>query len=441
MMNLFSLSRIKYLLLLASLVQIAILYLNFSAQSVLLQVGQVVAIFINLAAAHCCQKYQNYLDQMTQICKHVANGDLDKRLLYVASNNLEPELTSSLNRFIDLTDAFLREAGATLICLKDNRYYRRILATGMPGDFSRNGNHINACVEAIQMKIQSFDTVIARFEAQVLTVTQSVAAGIAKMECASKGMLAAANDTEQSSEVIIDNSRKANDNVTAVAAAGEEMVASIRSIESQIGQSAEVTEQTFHEVERAKLSVDSLVTEAKEIGATAALIRSVAEQTKLLALNATIEAARAGEMGKGFAVVAAEVKSLAESTSMASTKIEQHLGAFDVKSNECLQAISVLAKSSDVVIEMINEISASVTEQSSATKEISMSMDSVAQITGVVSTQADSVGQAAVESIAVAKGMDEVSNQLVDCLKSWENEVAVFLKMAKDITGQNKLAA
>ncbi|HTP84046.1 MAG TPA: methyl-accepting chemotaxis protein [Alphaproteobacteria bacterium] len=74
-------------------------------------------------------------------------------------------------------------------------------------------------------------------------------------------------------------------------------------------------------VSRMEAKLQSFGSVLEQVAGVAKAIETIAKQTNLLALNATIEAARAGQAGRGFAVVATEVKSLAEETRKATTRI------------------------------------------------------------------------------------------------------------------------
>ncbi|MFA6021112.1 MAG: methyl-accepting chemotaxis protein [Rhodospirillales bacterium] len=131
-----------------------------------------------------------------------------------------------------------------------------------------------------------------------------------------------------------------------IAAAAEELVASVHQIAATSGQASQdvmaaqaQASESRQSAERAVASMDGIsraVSEAAarvetlaeastQIGGIVDQIEAIAKQTNLLALNATIEAARAGEAGKGFAVVASEVKNLANQTAKATDDIRKRI--------------------------------------------------------------------------------------------------------------------
>ena len=141
---------------------------------------------------------------------------------------------------------------------------------------------------------------------------------------------------------------------------------------------------------------------SQEIGDIVELINDIAEQTNILALNAAIQAAMAGEAGRGFAVVADEVQRLAERSSNATKQIEALVKTIQADTHEAVismeqstagvvngaqlseaagEALDEIETVSTELADLIENISASASQQSEAAAAISDTMNVIQEIT------------------------------------------------------------
>jgi methyl-accepting chemotaxis protein len=178
------------------------------------------------------------------------------------------------------------------------------------------------------------------------------------------------------------------ESIHAVAAATEEMTASISEISKNMGQS----KQSIDDIVLKNSHADGLMSKLQEttssMESVVQLINTIAAQVNLLSLNATIEAARAGEAGKGFAVVAAEVKNLATQTSKATEEIAIQITALQKVAAEVTASSVAISTSTGSVSASVSGVASAIEEQSVVTQDISSNMhkasDAVAQLNACI---------------------------------------------------------
>ncbi|QCG93510.1 HAMP domain-containing protein [Azospirillum sp. TSA2s] len=274
---------------------------------------------------------------------------------------------------------------------------------------------------------QAVDGLIANFENGItgqLTVLTNAAD---QMQQTAQLMNRTAESTHERTAAVANASEVASGNVQTVAAAADELTASIAEISRQIEQANGVAGEAVQQVMQTNTTVEGLSSAAARIGEVAHLITEIASQTNLLALNATIEAARAGEAGKGFAVVAQEVKNLATSTARATEEITAQIQEIQAVSGETVAAIRNVGTTIRSISQISATIAAAVEQQSAATREIARNTQEAAQGTSQVSTHIGGVEAAARDTEAAADQVKTAAAALSGEASSLHAQVAAFL--------------
>lgn len=242
-----------------------------------------------------------------------------------------------------------------------------------------------------------------------------------------RGVYETAESIARSSEELASRSDQAAANLQQTSAAMEEIASTVahgadsaHQATALSGSASEAATQgstgmqelrsTMHDIDHASARITDIVT----------LIDGIAFQTNILALNASVEAARAGEHGRGFAVVAQEVRTLAERSRQAAREIrdvtEESVKTSRLGLNKVEQASEAMTKILDSignVNDVLEEISASTREQSSAVAEVNTA---VTELDAVTQQNAAMVNQTS-SSATQMRSLAEHLNAMIDAFE------------------------
>lgn len=287
--------------------------------------------------------------------------------------------------------------------------------------------------QAREDRTRQMEALCRDFDRQVTTRLEAVISAVGQMEGTAQSMSRVAEETATQANHVSQTSDSATGNVNAVAAATEELAASIAEIGAQMSRSRQIAGQASSQAVSTNAQIRQLAEAAQKIGAVVQLITDIASQTNLLALNATIEAARAGEAGKGFAVVASEVKNLATQTGKATDEIAQQINGIQNETSQAVKAIESIAGTIDEINQITSGVAAAVEEQSAATKEIARSVEQAASGNQDMATRITTVTNAANETGIAAGQLLSSSNSLAKDARDLRQEVETFLKTIRSI--------
>jgi methyl-accepting chemotaxis protein len=368
------------------------------------------------------------INKIATVCAEAAKGNFEARITNIEEIGSEADAQHKVNDMIDRSDAFVREATASLAAVCRNVYYRRIFLEGLDGAFRNAAEVINdsvktqSAVEAARAKAAAEQTQIVEELGQGL---KSLAEGdltvrlenfpetYRRLELdfnAAAGQLEGAlADIIGGADVICSTTREitsaANDLArrTEQAAAGlEETAAAIHEISNTVVKTTEGARQARETVSHAKSEAEKsneivrgaidtmsrIEKSSQNISQIIGVIDEIAFQTNLLALNAGVEAARAGDAGRGFAVVAAEVRALAQRSAEAAKEIRALISVSSGDVHEGVDKVTQAGNALERIVaqvvrinQIIAEMASGATEQSAAIQQINIAIGQMDQDT------------------------------------------------------------
>lgn len=330
------------------------------------------------------------LKETASVCEASAHGNFEPRISTQGECGDILKILYSINRTIDIADAYVRESRAAMEHAAEGKFFRKIMLTGLGGAYKHSARAINTGMDAIRTNIA------------------------ASMEQAASSMLKVATESSAKADHLMRSASETSHNVSTIAAAVEQLSASISSINQHLGETQALVEQATHKSQHTSLSLKDLIKTEGQIEEIVNIIQDIASKIDLLALNATIEASRAGEAGKGFAVVASEVKQLASQTSTAATRVSESIAQTREEIDKTVTAVSEI----QTLIEGVNRSSGSVTnamgQQNEAVGEVAKTIHSTAATAEQVASTARSVSSTASQTGDAARSIYATIEKLVD---------------------------
>lgn len=264
---------------------------------------------------------------------------------------------------------------------------------------------------AERQKREAMNAMAESFEDSVKGVVSQVASSAGQIEQGIEGVTHIASDTRTRSTSVADASGESAHISSQVAAAAEELTASVKEISMQTQKSSQIASEASSTAQSAQSIIHSLAEKSAKVGHIIDIITNIAQQINLLALNATIESARAGEAGKGFAVVASEVKNLAGQVARATDEIVQQIIEMQAAAGMSVETVNKIQTIIEEVSNSTTAVAAAVEEQSAVTNEIAHNIAKASQ----------SAQQISAEIRSVQDGADRTGDTARDVLESARN--------------------
>jgi methyl-accepting chemotaxis protein len=269
-----------------------------------------------------------------------------------------------------------------------------LLAVGMARNFSVLASTVKTLRQSVQMLTQA----VGNIEEQTTAHSQAITRQAAALQ-----------ETQSTAQEIKQTSQVAAESAVGILQVVERADALGKSGEGAIEASLHGLGDIRRQFDEIAVKIRELDERTVQIGGITQTVRDLADQSNMLALNAAIEAVRSGEHGKGFTVVAREIRSLADQSVQATSRVQELLESI---SSAVRKAVSITDTGGQRIEAGLLQVKGTGESLRELSKMVMESSQGVRQIAAAVSQQNVGISQIFTAVIDQNKMMDDTVKRL-----------------------------
>ncbi|MDM8523472.1 methyl-accepting chemotaxis protein [Desulfococcaceae bacterium HSG8] len=383
------------------------------------------------------RKSVGFIQQLIIYIDRIAKGDIPEKITEECKGEFH-DIRQNLNQMIITMNTLLQETDGLHLAVQEGRLDTRGNVEAFAGSWQKLVVGVNAVIEAFVVPFNATAVYLDRLSQgdipepiseeymgdfnniknNLNTMINNFIRFAVDVQESAEQVAAGAEQLRSSADQVSQGTSEQSAGVEQISTSMEQMSAMVNQNAENAKQTALIAEKAAQDARKGSKAVNDTLRAMKTISEKILIIEEIAGQTNMLSLNAAIEAARAGEHGKGFAVVAAEVRDLAKNTRSAA----QDINILSVSNIEIAEKTGVLLEEMVAGIqktaELVQDISASGTEQAGGIGEVNNAMQQLDQV----------IQENAASTEEMAASSREFSSQAERLLK-----VALFFKISEEM--------